>query len=299
MAQEHLNHLMTEAGIDQAEIDAILGLPVLATDAKPEDVEKAKTALDAFTGKLNSSFETRIKNDSKFWEGLDENNVNEALKKKIENQQYGRAVNIVRQKALKAFGLKEEDMNDLSDDDKKQLETYITKAGEKFAATKVSDKQLQADLVETRKKLEAFELEIPEKEGKIKSELETRFNSEKLDFIILAELAAIPGLKAPAQYLVGKLAAELRAENAFVIDGLKANPMQKDKPTLKVLDGSKEVSLKDLIVKKLKADDLIGEAKAEGGKQSGKTTVEIENEEGKLGISSHIADKIKANMPAS
>jgi hypothetical protein len=289
MAQEHLNTLVTAAGLTPEDIKTILEFPAEAKDFKPDD----------YSVKIRGNVETQIKNDPKFWEGLDENNVNEGLKKKIEAQQYGRAANIVRQKALKALGMKEEDLSDLSDDDKKNIETYISKAAEKYASTKVSDKQLQADLLATRKKLEELEADIPTREGKLKQDYETKFNSEKLDFIILAELATVENLKAPAQYLVQKLASELKDENAFVVNGLKATPKQKANPNLDVLEGSKALTLKDLIVKKLTADGLIGEP-AKPGPQKGSTKVDIEPDgTGGLAISSHILDKIKANSPAA
>lgn len=287
MAQEHLNSLITASGLEATDIEAILALPA-----------EGEQDLTAYKGKIHTAIETEIKNDPKFWEGLDENNLNEGLKKKIEAQQYGRAANIVRSKALKALGMKEDDLADLTDDEKKNVETFISKAAEKYASSKVSDKQLQADLQAARKKLEDLEADIPTREGKIKQEYETKFNSEKLDFIILAELAGIENLKAPAQYIVKELAASLKDENAFVINGLKATPKQKSNPNLDVLEGSKALSLKDLIVKKLKADGLIAEPEKSGA-QKGSTKVDVNPDgNGGLAISGHILEKIKANTPA-
>jgi hypothetical protein len=290
MAQEHLNTLVTTAGLEADDIKAILELPADTKDFKPED----------YVTKIRGNVETQIKNDPKFWEGLDENNVNEGLRKKIEAQQYGRAANIVRQKALKALGMKEDDLSDLTDEEKKSVETYVSKAAEKYAASKVSDKQLQADLLAARKKLEDLEADIPTREGKIKQDYETKFNNEKLDFIILAELATVENLKAPASYLIKELAASLKEENAFQVNGLKAIPKQKSNPNLDVLEGAKALTLKDLIVKKLKADGLINEQQQQQQSGKGKVTVDVEpDNKGNLAISSHILDKIKANSPAS
>ena len=285
MAIEHLNSFVAAAGLEAADLEAIMAIPAESTEFKPDD----------YVGKIRTNIETQVKNDPKFWETLDENNVNEGFKKKIEAQQYGRAANIVRQKTLKALGLKEDDFAELSDEEKKNLETFISKAGEKYASSKVSDKQLQADLVEARKKLEDLETEIPTREGKIKQDFESKYNSEKLDFLILAELATVEGLKAPAQFLVNTIATELKAENAFVLDGLKANPKQKDNPALDILDGTKVLSLKDLIVKKLTAHGLI-EVKADPNTPPGKGKVKVDvdpDDKGGLAISSHILDKIK------
>lgn len=175
---------------------------------------------------------------------------------------------------------------------------FITKAAEKYATSKAGDKDLQQQLVSARKKLEELELDIPAREGKIKQDFEAKFNDEKLDFIILAELATVANLKAPAQYLVQKLSAELREENAFVVEGLKASPKQKANPALDVLDGAKVLTLKDLIVRKLTADGLI-EAAPDPTKLKQRTTVEVDPDgKGGLEISGHIAEKIKANTPA-
>jgi len=287
MAQEHLLSLMTSVGLEQTDIDAVLALPADTQDFKPE----------SYTGKIHTSIETKVKNDPSFWEGLDENNVNETLKKKIEAQQYGRAANIVRQKTLKALGLKEEDLADIPEEERKNLETFISKAGEKYASSKAGDKELQKQLQETRKKLEDLEADIPVKETKLKQEYETAFNNEKLDFIILAELATIENLKAPAQYLASKITSELKSENNFVISGMKAHPKQKANPALDILDGSKVVGLKDLIIKKLKADNLI-EEKPAPPPRNGKVEIEPDGKGG-LEISSHILNKINANIPAS
>jgi hypothetical protein len=289
MAQEHLNSLIAASGLEATDIEAILALPA-----------EGEQDLAAYTGKIHTAFETQIKNDPKFWEGLDENNVNPAFQKKIEAQQYGRAANIVRQKTLKALGLKEEDLGDMADEDKKNLETFIGKAGEKYASTKVSDKQLQADLLTARKKVEDLELDIPTREGKIKQEFETKYNNEKLDFIILAEMAGIENLKVPASYLVDKISAYLKDQNAFVVNGMTAIPKQKANPNLDVLDGSRALTLKDLIVKKLTADGVIGKTEP-AGPTKGTTKVNVDPDgSGGLAISGHILEKInKANTPTA
>lgn len=289
MAQTHLNQVITAAGIDQADIDKIIALPAEDTTFKPDD----------YVGKIVTTTETRVKNDPKFWEGLDATNVNPAFKKQIESEQFGRAANITRAKVLKATGLTEADLGDMSEDDKKSIDSYVGRVIEKYAATKVSDKVLQADLLKTRKDLEELTADLPNRETKIKTDLQTGYDSEKMDFIILAELASIEGLTTPAKYLVKELAASLKAENSFEITGLTAAPKQKDNPKLDILDGSKVLTLKDLIVKKLTADNLIKKPEGET-KQTGKTTVEVTPVgDGTLGISPDVLERINANKAAS
>lgn len=289
MAQQHLNTLITASGLPEDDIATILALPEDAKDFKPDD----------YQAKIRTSIETAVKNDPKFWEGLDENNVNEGFKKKIESQQYGRAAGVAKGKVLKALGITEEDLSDLTAEEKAKYEVVIAKAAEKFATNKSGDKETQKLLIEARKKLEELETDIPVREGKIKQDYEKMMSDEKLDFIILAELAGIENLKAPASYLARELTAALKEENYFVINGIKAQPKQKANPTLDMLEGSKVLSLKDLIVKKLKADGLIDEKEPSGGKQGGKIKVDVDPDgKGGLAISSHIMEQIKANQPA-
>lgn len=281
MAIEHIKQVLTNSGIDDADFEIINALPADHKDFKADD----------YVGKARTSFETQIKNDPKFWEGLDENNVNDTLKKKIEAQQYGRASNIVRQKTLKAFGLSEDDFADLAEEDKKKFEVFIGKAADKYAATKAGDKQLQKDLVDARKRIEEFETKIPADNEALKADYEGKLNNEKLDFIVLAELASVQGLKVPANYIADKVAAELKNNYSLKVNGLKADVKQKENAALDVLEGSKILGLKDLITKILIRDGLI----AEGQKpetSSGKTTIEVEGKDGELQVSSHILDKI-------
>jgi hypothetical protein len=288
MAQEHLNTLLEGAGLDATDVAAILALPADAADFNPAD----------YTGKIKTTFETSIKNDASFWESLNTENVNAEFKKKIEAEQFGRTSNIGRQKILKGLGYTDADTADFSDEEKKDLSLFVTKLADKFATSKATDKEVQAQLIEARKNYEELQASVPERETALKASIETNYNNEKLDFIILGELSAIEGLKAPAVYLAANIAATLKAEFAFNIEGFKANPMQKEKPTLQVVEGTKVLTLRDLIVKKLTTDGLIGEVKKADPKK-GAVTVDVDPDgKGTLGISSHILDKAKANIPA-
>lgn len=282
MAEQHIQTVLTAAGIDAADFEALKSLPADAADFKP----------DTYVGKIRTGIETALKNDQKFWESLDENNVNETFKKKIQDQQYGRAANIARQKVLSSLGLKEDDFSDLPDEEKRRLETFVTKAAEKYASTKAGDKQLQKDLQDTRKKLEELETGIPEKETALRSQYETRLNNEKLDFIVLAELASIEGLKVPANYIADKVAAELKSSYTLKPNGLRADVFQKENANLKVLDGSKELGLKDLVTKILVRDGLIEDRTKNVDPLTGKVKVDVEPKDGSLKVSSHVQETI-------
>ena len=282
---KHVQTLLTAAGLAPEKVTEVIGL---ADDAAFEPTE--------LVAAIRANVETQIKNDDKFWEGLDEGNVKEPFRKKIEAQQYGRAANIVRQKTLKALGMKEEDFNDLPEEERKQLETFIPKAMEKYAATKAGDKELQAALVAERQKLEQLEASLPERDSAIAKKIIDQHNAEKLSYIVLSELAGVKGLKVPPAYIVEGLIKHLSDTAAFEINGFTAKPKQKANPALDMLEGAKVLTLGDLIVKKITADGLL-EAQAVPPKKAGK--VEIEPDEtGGLAISSHIMEKINATLPA-
>ena len=278
MAEQHIQAVLTAAGIAATDFEALKALPADAADFKP----------DEYVGKVRTAVETALKNDPNFWNSLDENNVNETFKKKIQDQQYGRAANIVRQKMLAGLGLTEEDFKDLPEDDKKRLETFAAKATERFVTTKAGDKEMQKDLLATRKKLEELEASLPEKETQYKTQYETQFQNQVIDYIVLAELATIEGLKAPANYIADKIAAELKSEYTLKVNGMRAEPFQKSNPNLKVVEGSKELGLKDLINKILTRDQLIGEKQSDPSDEKGKTKIRVEGEDNKLKVSSHV-----------
>lgn len=300
MAQEQLIEVLTEAGAEKADIDALIALTNPAADAKPEDLEAHKKALEPFITKILGNTATKIKNDAKFWEGLDENNVNEAFKKKIEAQQYGRASNISRTKIMQGLGYTDADITDMPEEDKKNLEVFAKKLAEKFSANKATDKEMQKELVAARQKLETLEADIPVKEEKIKQDAQKQFDAEKLNFIVLAALSGVKGLKVKPSLVVKQITEELLAENHFVVDGWKAAPKQKDKPTLDVLDGSKVLTLEDLVNKKLIAEDLLEKEDADEKKKTGIITkVDITPKDGTLQMSGHVAEMLRQQEEAA
>lgn len=277
--------LLTAAGLPADKIAEISAIPAeKLAEFKPDD----------YVSLLRTGMETTIKNDPKFWEGLDENNVNEGFKKKIEASQFGRAAGIAKQKVLKVLGLTDADLADLTPEEQAKYETVITKATEKYANSKVSDKALQQELIAERKKYEDLTASLPEKETALKTKYETEYASKTLELAALGDLSRAEGLKTPAKYILPTILSELKETYDFEQKGLDAKPLQKG-TKLSVLDGSKELTLNDVIQKILVRDGLI-EAKQQK-QEPVKGTVIIEPKDGKLGVSSHIAAAIEANMP--
>lgn len=285
MAEQHILTVLTAAGMEPADLEALKALPEDAADFAP----------DSYIGKIKTGVETALKNDPNFWNSLDENNVNETFKKKLQDQQYGRAAGIVRQKVLTSLGLKEEDLADVPEEDRRKLETFVSKAAEKYASSKAGDKQLQSDLVAARRQLEELQAALPEKETALQAQYETEYNNRVIDAIVLAELGSVEGLKVPPSYIADKVAAELKGGYALKVNGLRADVFQKENQNLKVLEGSKEMGLKDLVNKILVRDGLVETKTGQGDQNRGKATVDVNGEEGKLKVSSHILDKINQN----
>src|SRR5690606_32003275 len=124
-------------------------------------------------------------------------------------------------------------------------------------------------------------------------------NAEQLNFIIVAELVQVKGWKVQAGYSVSGLLKGLSQTAHFELDGLTAKPKQKANPSLDIPDGSKVLTLRDLIHNKLKADGLIDDTPPppDPAHQHGRAGV---NPDGKGGmeISSHVMEKINANLAA-
>lgn len=280
---KHIETILTTIGVPAEKLAEIKGIADDSADFKPDEI----------IGLIRDNVANQVRNDPKFWETLDEKNVNEEFRKKIESNQYGRASNIVRQKFLKGLGMTEADFADLPEEDRMKLETFIPKVAEKFATSKANDKQLQQELIEARKKAEEAEAKIPDLEKTISEKLISQHNQEKLQFLVLAEMASLgEELTVPAQYLVDAMVKHLSETAAFEFAGLSAKPKQKANPNLDIVDGSKTLTLKDLIVNKLNADKLLQKKDEQERRKVGKADVETD-EHGGLAISSHIMARIK------
>jgi hypothetical protein len=277
--------LLTAAGLPAEKVAELSAIPADQWEAfKPDD----------YVGLLRSGAETALKNDPKFWEGLDESNVNEGFKKKIEASQFGRAAGIAKQKVLKAFGMTEADLADLTAEEQAKYEIVISKAAEKYASSKVSDKQLQQDLLNERKKFEELTASLPEKETAYKTKLEGEYFDKTLGLLTLGDLSKVEGLKSPVKYVLPTVLAELKETYDFEVKGFDIKPLQKG-TKLSVIEGSKELSLTDLIDRIITRDKLAEPKVIKKEPIIG--SVIIEPKDGKLGVSSHIAAAINANMP--
>lgn len=284
MAQTHLEQVLTNAGLPADQVKTLVELPADAADFKA----------DGYVAPIQTAVETKVKNDPKFYEGLNKENLPKEFVQKLESEQYGRAASIVRTNMLKAVGLSEKDFQELGEEGKK-IDIFTPAFVKKLSEGKVSDKELQAKLIEANKKIEEHETALPELEKKYKGEYETKISDYQFSAGVLSQLASVQGLKAPAKYLTSDISNQLKAKYAFAIVDGNVELRQKDKPDLKVLTGkgTEELTLAGAITAILEADDLVDKKKVIT-KTDDKIKVDVGD--GGLKISKNVNDKIAKRL---
>lgn len=284
MAQTHLESVLKATGLPEDQVKALVDLPADAADFKT----------DGYVAPIRTNVETAIKNDPKFYEGLNRENLPKEFVQKLETEQYGRSAAIVRANMLKAVGLTDKEFADLGEEGKK-LDVFTPAFVKKLSEGKVGDKELQAKLIEANQKIADMEAELPNTEQKYKGEYETKIAEFQLSASVLTNLATVPGLKAPAKYLTTDIVNQLKGKYAFEVVNGVPEPRQKDKPTLKVLieNGTKELTLAGAIDLILTTDDLVDKKKTT---TTTTTTTQVNTGEGGLKISKNVNDKINKRL---
>jgi hypothetical protein len=276
---KHLEQVITAAGLPADQVKALVDLP--------ENAENFTA--DTYVAPIRTNVETAVKNDPKFYETLNKENLPKEFLQKLEAEQYGRSAAIVRSNMLKAVGLKEDDFKELGEEGKK-IDVFTPAFVAKLAAGKVTDKELQAKLIEANTKLEELSGQAPAIEEKYKTEYEGKVTDFQFQSNVLGHLASVQGLTAPPKYLQADITRQLKAKYGFAVEDGAVELRQKDKPTLKVLtdNGTKELTLAAAIDAILVADKLVAGKKVE----KVETKVEINTEGGGLKIAKGVNDKI-------
>jgi hypothetical protein len=283
MAQVHLEQVLTAAGLTADQVKAVVELPADAPEFKTDD----------YVAPIRTNVETSVKNDPKFYEGLNKENLPKEFVKQLEQEQYGRSAAQVRTNMMKALGLKEDDFKELGDDGKK-IEVFGPAFARKLAEGKVTDKELQTKLMEANTQIE----QLTGKEAEIEKKYADKYAATVTEFQIaggvLSNLAQVQGLKAPAKYLAEGITNQLKAKYGFEMVNGVPELRQKDKPTLKVLtaNGTKEVTLGDAIGEILKADGLIDDKKT----TTSTTTTTVKTDGDGLKISKSVNDKMQKRI---
>lgn len=287
--QQHLEQVLTAAGLPPETVKTLVELPADHKDFKPED----------HVVPIRTNVETMVKNDPKFYEGLNKENLPKEFYQKLEAEQYGRSVNVAKSNLIKAAGLSDKDFADLGEDGKK-LEVFTPAFIKKLTSGKVGSEELQAKLIEANQKIQAMETERPELEKTFETKYQGIAAIEKQGFVVLATLATIQGLKVPPDYIAEKITAELRDKYHIGIKGVSGVIRQKDKTDLAVLtdNGTKELTLNGAIQAILVRDGLLEDPEKKTKTEDGKTKVDVTPEEGKLKINSHVDKKLKARLEA-
>lgn len=283
MAQTHLEQVLTATGMTADQVKALVELPADAKDFKTDD----------HTAVIRTNVETAVKNDPKFYEGLNKENLPKEFLKQLETEQYGRSAAQVRTNMLKAIGLTEEDFKDLGDEGKK-IDVFGPAFAKKLSEGKVTDKELQQKLIEANKQIETLQ----GGEAAIEKKYADKYTADVANYQIangvLTTLASVQGLKAPAKYLANDITTQLKTKYAFeIVDGMP-EIRQKDKPTLKVLtdNGTKELTLAGAIGEILKADGLVDEKKS----TTTTTTTTVKTDGDGLKVSKHVNDKMSKRI---
>jgi len=282
--------LLTNLGLPAEDAAAILAIPEAeqaAFDAKP------------YAEKVKTNYQTQFKNDPNFFNDIKLENLTPEVRKQIESGQYARATNVAKEKIAKALGFTAEEIKDLEAEDFKALDFYVPAITEKWTKTKAGDKQLQQDLINTRKELEKYG---PGYEDGIKSKYESEANQKITAAIfnanLIGELSTIPGLKIKPSTLAREANEILNSKYAFErVGDFSVELRQKANPQMKVLkeSSSKELTLKEALLDIATSEGWI-EADKDSGKGSGKIAV-VPNGKGALAmVPPHLADKISKKI---
>lgn len=281
---------LTSIGMPAEDITKITSVPedqVDKFDAKP------------FVEKVKTNYTKQLQNDPAFFNDLTLEKLPTEVVKKIESSQFQRSANIMKGKLMKGLGMTDADLADLTDEEKEKLEAYVTAVANKFTKTKAGDKQLQADLIEARKKLESFD----GIEEKIKTKYETesgqKINSAIFNAVMLGELSSIPGLKIAASDIAKTANDILQSKYGFErVGDYSIELRNKTNPAMKVLkDGtSHELTLKDALFQIATERGWIAETEEEE-QVTGGGKVTIKPKGGKLTmVAPHLQDKISKKI---
>lgn len=285
MAVKHLQEVATGAGLSADQVKALIDLPEETADFKA----------DTYVTPLREAVATAVRNDPKFYESINRENLPKEVLKTLEAEQYGRAASQVRANMLKAVGLTEKEFADLGEDGKK-LDVFTPAFAKKLAEGKVTDKQLQQALIEANTKIEQLEAGAPAIEKKYADQYEARFAETQFNAHVLTNLAAVPGLKVQPGYVAGVIGSKLKSLYAVVL-GEDGTPelRQKANPTLQVLvDGKTPLTLAAAIATIATADNLVDTKKKVDGKD-GKTEVDSDKKGG-LKMSGNVNDKVQRRL---
>jgi hypothetical protein len=283
--------ILTSVGIPAEDVTSIVSLS--ADDAEKFDA-------NPYLEKVKGNYQTQFKNDPAFFSDITIDNLSPEVKKKIEGGQFARAANIVKDKFLKALGMTEADYSDLSDDQRKELDSFIPAIAEKFAKTKAGDKQLQQDLIEARKKLEGYDGYEEKVKTQYEKQSEEKITSAIFRANLIGELSRIPGLKISASDIAKTADEILSSKYAFErVGDFGVELRQKANPQMKVLKNgsSHELTLSEALLEIATERNWV-DKQPDSKNGSGKVTVTPTHDGLKTVVPPHLQGKISSKIAA-
>lgn len=286
---KHVVDFLTSIGIPADEATKI--------DALPE-AEQATFDAKPYAEKVKANYQTQFKNDPEFFNGITLENLTPEVKKKLEGGQFARAANIVRSGLIKGLGMTEADYADLPDETKDKLESFVPAIVDKYTKTKAGSKELQEQLIEARKKIEAFGPDYEKNiETKHQTAAEQKVTAAIFNAALIGELSAIPGLKIAAGDIAKTANDILQSKYGFEkVGDFSVELRQKANPQMKVLkaNSSQELTLKDALLEIATERGWVEKEKKEG---PGEGKFKVDTKDGKLVmVSPHVQDKISKKI---
>ena len=270
MGLKHIEQVLTTTGLTADQVKALNELKDDAADFKVDD----------YVNPIKTGYETALKNDPKFYEGLKIDALPEPVRKELQASQYGRAASEVRATVLKNAGLTEDQFADLGDEGKK-ITVFIPALVKKLAEGKITDAELQKKLVEMTNKVAELEQQTPTIEKTLQEKYDSQLATKVFDLTVGTKIASIPGLQVGAEIVTPGILNAIKNKYALVnVDGA-IELRQKANNNLKPLsaDGKKELTLDDAIMIEATAAKIY-DPKKKTEKIGGTTSVDIDPEKG-------------------
>lgn len=270
MAKQHVA-IFQALGLSKKDIDALEALKdEQLTDWKPDDtVDSIRTAVKKV-----------LENDPEFLNGIPEDKIPEALRKKYETTQYSRFQNELLDAAKKQLGFDDKDLEQLSAEDRKSIKKTMVKIAELNLSKKNNTeglKKLQDDYQDALQQLEKKDTDW---QTKLDTEMKkvTDTNGEKVvRYLAQNNLASLDKIKlnVPASYIVDPILGKLRSKYSVVMEGDDLVLRQKDNAALKVVDKKgHELSFAEAIRAQVLEDKVGVEETPEKPGERRKTTVD-------------------------
>lgn len=290
---KHIETILTSVGLPAEEVQKIVELP---------EAEQEKFDVKPLVDKVKENYQKQFQNDPAFFEGLTVEKLPPQTQKKLKDDSFGRAANVVKDKLLKGLGMTEADLNDLPEETRDKFENLIPALADKFTKNKSGAKEVQDELIKARKELEKYGPDYEKNLAtKYESEANQKVTSAIFNAALVGELASIQGLKIPAGDIAATANNILQSKYSFErVGDYNVELRQKANPQMKVLkaNSSHEMTLKDALLEIATERGWIETKPDEGNTGSG--TVNIKpNGKGELSMyAPHVRDKVSKKIAA-